>query len=905
MLLCLLIVASSVFAPAPAESRGPVPSPLRQAIAFESVTNQGKPHVSFIGRASSYRLSLTSTEVTFSSNNHHGNQRCIADSAFPEGICSSALSQMTPFVPSAPSPLSLRQLGINSGTNPEGRKPLRSYSNYLIGNDAKKWITHIPHYAEVWYTEIYQGIDLVYYGNDGQLEYDFVVAPHANPDQIRFAISTSDSHSHVRVNEVGDLVIPGDDGEILFHKPLLYQGKLCTRDKYNLAGDNGCKALQGGSFRVQRTGRSTAIVSFRLPTYDHSKPLIIDPAVSFSTYLGGGFGDGADGMALDSAGNIYLYGDTNSPDFPTTSGSYQKNLSGDVDAFVTKLSPDGSQVLWSTYLGGTGAEFPTKIAVDAEGSVYVTGTTLSPDFPLVKAFQSQLQIQDAFVSKLSPDGSKLVYSTYFGGFSQEYATAIAVDEKGQAVITGTTASLDLPVANAWQPAHAPTDNGPFDGFVTKFSADGTSLVFSTYLGGNTNDQPTGIALDSSDNVYVAGFTGAGFPITPNAFQKDCVLPGVSCSFVSKFTASGQELAYSTFINDSQAYGLAVNAAGSAYVTGIAGADFPVTPGAFQTVIGNPGIFDPDAFVTELDTTGSSLVYSTFLGGNNIDWGWAIALDSSNNAYVTGQTRSTDFPLQSPVQSDISGDPLIFVSELNSTGSALPFSTYWGGSPGFGDQQGNAIAVDSLGDIIVAGFATVPDFPVVNPIQADLKGPGDAVVLKIEFAPDFTIAGSPESVTVSAGQSATYSLTVTPVNAFNQQISLSCSGAPGGSTCTISPSSLTLDGINPASATVTVKTIARSGNVMALSLTSSGQFLTIFALAGLFLAGPRVVRIGQRVAAGLIVLMLASGLLVSCGGGGSNGGGGGGGGTPPGTYTISVKANGGSLNHDAKFILVVK
>ncbi|MBI3475372.1 MAG: SBBP repeat-containing protein [Acidobacteria bacterium] len=736
-----------------------------------------------------------------------------------------------------------------------------------------------------------------------------MVAPHASPDQIKFAISTSDSHSLVRVNDVGDLIIRGDDSEILFHKPLLYQGKSCTREKSNIAGEDDCKALQGGGFRLQRTKKSSVIVSFQLPSYDRSQPLIIDPAVSFSTYLGGGFGDGADGMALDGAGNIYLYGDSNSPDFPTTAGAYQRHLSGDVDAFVTKLTPDGSQVLWSTYLGGTGAEFPTKVAVDSEGNVFVTGTTLSSDFPLVNAFQSQLKIQDAFVSKLSPDGSKLVYSTYFGGFSQEYATAIAVDEKGQAVITGTTASLDLPVANAWQLDHAPTDNGPFDGFVTKFSADGTSLVFSTYLGGNTNDQPTAMALDPSDNVYVAGYTGAGFPITPNAFQQVCVLPGVSCSFVSKFTASGQDLAYSTFINDSQAYGLAVNAAGNAYVTGIAGADFPVTPGAFQTVIGNPGIFDPDAFVTELDATGSSPVYSTFLGGNNIDWGWAIALDSSNNAYMTGQTRSTNFPLQSPVQSDISGDPLIFVSELNSTGSALPFSTYWGGSPGFGDQQGNAIAVDSVGDIIVAGFATVPDFPVVNPIQANLNGPGDAVVFKIQFTPDFTVMGSPQSVTVFAGQSATYSLTLTPLNAFNQQISLSCSGAPPGSMCTVSPSSLTLDGANPAPATVTIQTIARSGNAMALSLTSSCQFLTVFALAGLFLADPRVVRVGQRqIAAVLMVLMLALGLLVSCGGGGSTGGGGGGGGgggTPPGTYAISLKANSGSLNHSAKFTLVVK
>jgi hypothetical protein len=905
--LALLTVGSSVFALVTTESHSRVPHLGKHPIAFESLTNQTRPQISFIGRASGYRVTLASKEAIFSSNAHGGKsgKRCDTDAAFSKGVRSLPVSQNSLCARSVSSFTHLSLLGTSSRINPEGRKPLRTYSNYLISNDPKRWTTHVPQFAEVWYPSTYPRIDLVYYGNDGKLEYDFVVAPYANPNRIRFAISTSDSHSRVRVNSAGDLVIPGGDGEILFHKPVLFLGKSCSRAKSNPAdGEDDCKILQGGSFRVQYTKESTAIVSFRLPSYDRTQTLIIDPAVSFSTYLGGGFGDGADGMALDSAGSIYLYGDTNSPDFPTTSGAYQKNLSGDVDAFVTKLSPDGSQVLWSTYLGGTSGEYPTKIAVDSSGSVYVTGMTLSADFPVVNAFQSQLKIQDAFVSKLSPDGSKLIYSTYLGGNSQDNAADIVVDEKGQAVVTGSTASLDFPVANAWQPTHAPTDNGAFDGFVTKFSADGTSLIFSTYLGGNTNDEPRGIRLDSADNVYVAGITGEGFPITPNAFQKVCVLQGITCAFVSKLSASGQDLVYSTFLNDSQAFGIAVNAVGNAFVTGRAGADFPVTPGAFQTVPGLPS-GDVDAFVTKLDPTGSSLVYSTFLGGNNTDWGWAITVDPSDNAYVTGQTASTNFPLQSPVQSAAMGDPLIFVSELNNTGSALLFSTYWGGSPGFGDQQGNAIAVDGAGNIITAGFATVPDFPVISAIQSQLQGPGDAVVFKVEVTPDFTLAGSPLSVTVSAGQSATYSLTLTPLNAFDQQVSLSCSGAPSGSTCTISPSTLTLDGVNPAPATVTVKTTAQSRDGMASSIPSSTQFLTVFVVTGLFLAGPRVVRVGQRrIAAILIALMLSSGLLVSCGGGGSTGGGGGGG-TPPGTYTISVKANGGSLNHDAKFTLVVK
>ncbi len=876
-------------------------------IAFEGNAGQTRPEVKFISqRLQSYRVFLAPNDAVFAfSGTSHG----------PRGPQNTRRAGH-----SKPDFLRLHLVGANPHADSEGRKTLPSYSNYLIGNDPRKWHTHVPEFGEVLSPAIYPGIDLVYYGNEGQLEYDFIVAPGANPDRIKFSIggSGSGASSRVRLNEHGDLAIPSRDGEVLFHKPLLYQGKSCSREKPNHAADEpGCKALNRGQFRVRHGAKADVLVSFQLPAYDHTLPLVIDPAVSFSTFLGGSYGDGVDGMTLDSAGNIYLFGDSNSPDFPVTSGALQKNLAGDVDAFVTKLSPDGSRIIYSTYLGGSSGEFPKGMAIDSANNVYLTGQTWSSDFPVVNAFQIQSHTYaTGFVSKLSSDGSKLIYSTFLGGSSSDNITAVAVDEKGEAVVVGTTTSLDYPVVNALQPACGGCQHG--DAVITRFSSDGSALLFSTYLGGVAGDAAQGVALDPSDNIYLTGVTGPGpgFPITPNAFLTTCN-PNSLCAFVSKLDASGQNLIYSGLLNDSQGAAIAVNSAANAFVTGSAGAAFPVTPGAFQTVEGGIGfIDDTDAFATELDTTGSSLVYSTFLGGKGYDHGYAIAVDSSNNAYVTGQTDSYNFPLQSPLQSAYMSVPTVFVSELNNTGSALIFSTYWGGgAPGYGDQQGNAIAVDSAGSIIAAGSTTTPDFPVVNPIQSQLQGPGDAFIAKFEFAPDFTFSGTPLSETVPAGQPANYSLTLMPLNGFNQQVSLTCSGAPLGSTCSVSPEKLTLDGTDAGYATVTVATTPRSPNMLGAGL--GGTILKqkgiwnftlagIVTLFGLCFAGPSRIRHSKtRIFSALVVLVLGSVFLISCGGGGSNGGGGGGGGTPPGSYTITVAATGGNFNHGAMFTLNVK
>jgi hypothetical protein len=888
------------------------------SIGFESNTGWTSPQVRFVGHGSNYSVFLTPDGAVFAlKTTRTRKDKCSIDSQ----QLSKMRMQRTSCVSTSGGDFTrLHLLGTNLRADAEGRKELSSYSNYIVGNDPTRWHTHVPQFAEVWYSGIYPGIDLVYYSNDGRTEYDFIVAPRANPGRIQFSVDEPGSGAAIRVNAEGGLVVPAGRSKLVLHKPLLFQGESCGQNRpfSESRSGFGCRALSGGKFRIRRTGGSAVRVSFQLPPYDHNEPLVIDPSVSFSTFLGGSMGDGAFGMTLDADGNIYLIGDTNSPDFPTTSGAYQKNLSGDVDAFVVKLSGDGSHIIYSTYLGGSGPEFPHGIAIDSAKNAYLTGETYSTDFPLVHPYQTQNISGTGFVSKLSPDGSSLIYSTYLGGTYEGASNAIAVDSSGEAVVVGRIGSTDFPVVNAFQPTHA-ADNGSSDAFITKFSGDGTSLIFSTYFGGDENDTGQGVALDPSGNIYVSGITSStDFPTTPGAYQPMYIADPWYSSFIAKFSPSGTSLTYSTYLVDCWAFGIAVNASGNAFVTGLAGwFAFPTTPGAFQTVQG--GGSSTDAFVTEFDSTGSSLVYSTFLGGSNSDVGYGIALDSSNDAYVTGQTYSSNFPLKNPLQTVFyPGVPTVFVSELDGTGSALAFSTYWGGgAAGFGSSQGNAIAVGALGapgNFYVAGATEAPDFPVVNAIQSQLRGGGDAFIAKFGVPPDFTAAGSPESQTVSAGGTATYALTLLPINGFAGSVSLSCSGAPRDSNCTISPLSVTLDGTHSGTATVTVKTMARSANVRSGIATGFRPGTTddlkrgfggVFALAVLCFTIPMTVRRRGTRSLGVMTLLLVSSLLVACGGGGSGGGGGGGGGgTPPGSYTIIVKASSGNLNHSVNLKLNV-
>jgi len=615
----------------------------------------------------------------------------------------------------APEVLRMRLVGANRAAEVKGLDKLPGKSNYFIGTDPKKWRTNVPTYARVKYEGVYPGIDLVYYGHQRQLEYDFEVAPGGNPRTISLEIENRNSKIGTDVN--GDLVVQLARGEVRLHKPRVYQ----PGDPKS-GSANSRIIIQNSEFVVANDR-----VRFDIPSYDKTKPLIIDPVLVYSTYLGGSGADWGNGIAVDSSGNAYVTGATHSTDFPTLNALQLTSGGGYEDAFVAKINPAGNALVYSTYLGGSNDDAGSGIAVDSSGSSYVTGTSYSPDFPTANAFQPNLAStlgSNAFVTKFSPDGSALVYSTYLGGSSYEQGNGIVVDASSHAYVTGVTQSRDFPTTGGgFQTTCGCND----DAFVTKFSVDGTGLLYSTYLGGNANDQGNGVAVDQFGSAYVTGSTlSSDFPTTNGAFESG----SDGGAFVSKLNADGTGLLYSTYLGSGgdHAYAIAVDSSANAYLTGeTILTNFPTTNGAFQHT---PAGYS-DAFVTKLNAAGSALVYSTYLGGSDYDLGYGIAVDSLGNALLIGTTSSGDFPANHPIQSctGAAGGPDVFVSDLNAHGHALVYSTCLGGSD---ENQGRGIAVDSSGDAYITGFTFAADFPLVNPIETGRGGEPDseAFVAKI-------------------------------------------------------------------------------------------------------------------------------------------------------------------------------
>jgi Beta-propeller repeat len=609
-------------------------------------------------------------------------------------------------------------------------------ANYFIGRDPAQWRTNVPTYAKVHYQNVYPGIDLLYYGNQRQLEYDFVVAPGADPNKIVLGFKGADK---LQIDAKGELVLHTKGGDIRQHKPVIYQ-KI----------DGVRRDIDGGYVR-----KGANRVGFQLAAYDTNRPLIIDPLVlAYSTYLGGNGFDVASGIAVDRHGNSYVTGFTSSTNFPITPGALETTFPGVAGrfshAFVTKLDSSGSRLIYSTYLGGSNQDGGTRIAVDAHGNAYVTGTTLSTDFPITAgAFQATLTspfFGNAFVAKLDRSGSELLYSTYLGGTQVDFTSDIAVDRFGSALVVGTAASRDFPTTpGAFQPVFAGGDIFSFfpsDAFLTKLNPTGTGLVYSTYLGGSGNDFGSGITLDALGNAYVTGRTDSPvFPTTPAAFQPLPPPPVVNGgfvnfnAFVTKFSPTGSALVYSTLLGGSKfdaATGVAVDAHGNAYVSGFTeSSDFPTTAGAFQPTVdfaNNP----PRNFVTKLDPTGSTLVYSTYLGSSG--QAGPLAVDAEGNAYVTGLTFSSTFPITAGAfQQHYLGGREAFVTKLDATGSALVYSTYLGGS---GDDSTSGIALDADCNAYVSGQTTSTNFPTANAFQAAKSdGPpffvgSDAFIAKI-------------------------------------------------------------------------------------------------------------------------------------------------------------------------------
>jgi hypothetical protein len=647
--------------------------------------------------------------------------------------------------------LQMKLLDGNPAARLTAVEELPGKTNYLIGNDPKKWRTNVPNYKKVKRQDVYPGIDLVYYGNQQELEYDFTLAAGADPDAIR--LSFGPHPLHIAGN--GDLVVALEDTEeVRWHQPVAYQLDGASRKRFVPAS------------YVLEAAKTGPAVSFRLGAYDHNQPLVIDPTLAYSTFLGGAGDENDDSLpaiAVDLQGNAYVTGDTDSANFPLKNPFQSVHGSGyDSDAFVTKLSPDGSSLVYSTFLGGSGEDIGYSICVDLAGNVYLGGTTGSADFPVTPlAFQTTLKgvltggYGDGFVTKLSASGSSLVYSTYLGADGGvNYVDAIVVDRSGSAYAGGVTSSVGFPVtAGAFQTVFGGTGVKGFgDGFVSKLNPAGTALIYSTFLGGSGDEAVDGIDLDRLGNVYVAGSTSsANFPVTPNAVQT--TFGGIGPynfgdGFVTKLNATGSALVYSTYLggaSDELCVAIKLDGFGNAHVDGwTLSSNFPVTPGAYQTVFhGSGALVYGDGYITKLNTTGTKLIYSTYLGGSGDDFLGALAVDLLGNAYLTGFTNSKDYPVTAgafqPAFAGAGpvgiGDAILTV--LNPFGSAIKYSTYFGGS---GDDYGAGIALDLAGNIYFTGDTASADFHVTpGAFQTTFggsgpTGTGDAFVTKFTRRP---------------------------------------------------------------------------------------------------------------------------------------------------------------------------
>jgi hypothetical protein len=594
--------------------------------------------------------------------------------------------------------------------------------NYFLGNDPAQWHTDIPTYARVEYPSVYPGVDVAYYGGASGLEYDFTVAAGADPGRIRLAFAGADG---VELNAQGDLVLHTGAGDLVQHRPLLYQEI------------NGVRQPVEGRFLIrnpQSAMRNPTTVSFSVGAYDAARPLVIDPAVlAYSTYLGGNAGDLGEAVAVDAAGSAYVTGLTYSTNFPVFN-PFQTQNAGGGDAFVAKVNLAGTALEYATYLGGSygcseGEDYGFGIAVDSAGAAYVTGYTSSCNFPTYHALQPTFGggLDDAFVTKLSSAGDSLVYSTFLGGPTIDQGGAIAVDPAGEAYVIGRTNGY-FPIVNALQPKYG----GNGDCFVSKLSADGQTLLFSTYLGGSqaeSSQAPSanGIAVDPAGYAYVTGQTESkDFPVF-RAFQP--VNKGFDDAFVAKLRPDGSAFVYSTYLGGKGvdwSFGIAADGAGDAYVAGGTGSsDFPIV-NAYQPLLHSGG----DAFLTKFNADGSALVYSTFLGGSGNDNAISVAVDAHGSAYLTGSTNSADFPVVNAFQPTYAGSGSqgdAFVTKFTPAGNALVYSSYLGGSD---IDSGQGIAVNGFGDAYVAGETRSPDFPTVKPLQPAKGADYDAFVAKV-------------------------------------------------------------------------------------------------------------------------------------------------------------------------------
>jgi hypothetical protein len=740
--------------PAIAAHRRPIASDLKGLpLSFEPNMGQADKRVSFVSHVAGTSILLSPGETVVT-----------MQEAPPARFATGALGFMPARIPPTPpnrserAVVTMKFLGANRNGKFEGLSRLPGVSNYYLGNDRRQWRTKVPTFAKVKYRSAYPGIDLLYYGSRRELEFDLIVAAGANPNAIKLGFDGTDK---LEIDSQGNVIVHLGHRRLLLDKPSVYQevdgARKRIEAKYVL--------LDGGLTSRRSLVRNVGI---RVANYDRQRPLVVDPALSYSTYLGGTAADSANAVAIDNSDNNYITGFTCSTNFPTQAAE-QSSPGGECDAFVSKFNSTGTALIYSTYLGGSALDEGFGIAVDSGGSAYVTGVTLSNNFPTTTG-PGFGGLQNGFVTKLNADGS-IAYSRYLGSSDQQtgvfdFTDSIALipgcASDCDAYVTGETSSPNFPTTpGVFQPAKL---TPYFSGFVTEVSSGGSTLVYSTYLAGSqVTSAGNGIAVDGNGDAYVTGFTvDSTFPVSSEPYQGH--FAGTSDCFVSELNPTASALNYSTFLGGSGfdsciAIALLPDCSSScnAYVTGITySTDFPTTEGAAQTTFGvGSGAF-ANGFVTGLSGNGSSLVYSSYLGGFAAR-SQGIALDASGDAYVAGITSSPDFPTVNPVQSAAGPNGIMSVS----TNGGTTFTPL-----GLSSSAGSAesMAFDNTGAIYAATRTGVYKSTDEGASFSTTALTSPTLVLGFDPSSTTLYAGDPTGLVNSTDGGATFSSNLLPINA---------------------------------------------------------------------------------------------------------------------------------------------
>lgn len=577
-----------------------------------------------------------------------------------------------------PLPVGMELLGAGKPEAVEFEGKLKGVSNYFYGKDPANWQTDVPHYAKVRLKGVYPGIDLVYYSTDHRMEYDFVVAPGADPRKIRMAWN---GISGSKIDENGDLVLETAAGNIRHKRPVVYQEV------------DGVRVAVNGRY----TDEGAHQYAFALGEYRQELALTIDPSIFYSTYLGGSLVDDVIGLTVDQQGNAYVTGNTRSANFPLQSPLPNAQFAGNTDGFISKVSAAGQDLFYSTFVGGNLDDSVNGVAVDSAGNAYIAGETSSDNFPTTtNPYQKDLKgLADMFATKLNPSGNQLLYSTYVGEFdAEERAQAVAVDTAGNIIIAGFTTTFAFPTTEG---AYDRTFNGATDIILVQLNATGQQLVFSTYFGGNSHDLPRGLAVDGAGEIYMAGYTqSVDFPTTEGAFQR--TFRGIQDAFLARFSQSGKRLVFSTLLGGSGqevAFGLSIEPGGRLLVAGqTTSTDFPTTTGAYQTTM--RGV--TNAYVTRFNSVGSKLIASTMIGTTSVDYASSVRSVDAGYLLMTGFSNSNSFP---------------------TTGDAWQFS---GGTAGDGVVS---VFTPMLNQLV---FSTVLGGPLVDEVKLSASVPGGDVIL---------------------------------------------------------------------------------------------------------------------------------------------------------------------------------